>query len=105
LDTFSTPLSFLSGAEIFDGLTWLRFGYHEGQTVYRQNYGAMRGSNGILKDARELSHAMWKDNHYYLESLRDQMRNFVHSGNYETFEHIGDQLKHAVQQLESRVPA
>lgn len=105
LDTFSTPLYFLSGAEIFDGLTWLRFGYHEGQTVYRQNYGAMRGSNGILKDARELSHAMWKDNHYYLESLRDQMRNFVHSGNYETFEHIGDQLKHAVQQLESRVPA
>ncbi len=85
LDTFLTPLFFLAGAEIFDGLTWLRFGYYDGQTVYKQNYGAMCGINGILKDARELSHAMWKDNYYYLESLRDQMRNFARSGKYEHF--------------------
>lgn len=99
LDTFLTPLFFLAGAEIFDGLTWLRFGYYEGQTVYRQNYGAMCGANGILKDARELSHAMWKDNYYYLESLRDQMRNFVRSRNYEHFGKIGHQLERAFQQL------
>ena len=104
LDTFVTPLFFLAGAEIFDGLTWLRFGYFEGQTVYRQNYGAMCGANGILKSAQELSHAMWKDNYYYLESLRDQMRNFARSGKYEHFGKIGGQLQHAVQQMESRLP-
>src|SRR5579872_354807 len=41
LDTLATSLYFISGAEIFDGLTWLRFGYHEGQTIYSQNFGAV----------------------------------------------------------------
>lgn len=53
LDTLSTPLYFASGAEIFDGLTWLRFGFHKGQTIYIQNYGAISAPNGILKNARE----------------------------------------------------
>ncbi len=103
LDTFTTPLFFLAGAEIFDGLTWLRFGYHEGQTIYKQNYGAMCLVNGTLKDAKELSHAMWKDNYYYLESLRDQMRTFVRSGHYDQFAGIGDQLRQVAQTLESRL--
>ena len=38
LDTISTPLYFVAGADIFDGLTWLRFAYHEGMTIYRENY-------------------------------------------------------------------
>jgi hypothetical protein len=103
LDTLSTVLYFLAGAEIFDGLTWLRFGYHKGQTIYSQNYGAIRGENGILKNARELSHAMWKDNYYYLESLRDQMRNFVRTRDYKHFEHIASQVELAFHQLESRL--
>lgn len=105
LDTFSTPMYFLSGAEIFDGLTWLRFGFHEGQTIYRGNYGSIKGENGILKDSRELSHAMWKDNYYYLEALRDQMCNFVRTGDYSFFEHIGVHLERAFHQLEPRLLA
>jgi hypothetical protein len=104
LDSLSTVLYFVSGAEIFDGLTWLRFGYRNGQTVYRQNYGAVSGENGILKSARELSHAMWKDNYYYLEHLRDQMRNFVRTQDFGSFEHIADSVQAAVHQLQSRVP-
>lgn len=38
LDTVSTPLYFVAGADIFDGLTWLRFAYYKGMTIYRQNY-------------------------------------------------------------------
>jgi hypothetical protein len=103
LDSLSTVLYFLSGAEIFDGLTWLRFGFHKGQTVSRQNYGAIRGENGILKNARELSHAMWKDNFYYLESLRDQMRNYARTGDCKSFEYISSTVETAVHQLQSRV--
>jgi hypothetical protein len=103
LDSLSTVLYFLSGAEIFDGLTWLRFGFHNGQTIYRQNYGAIRGENGILKNARELSHAMWKDNYYYLESLRDQMRNYARTKDCKSFEHISSHVETAVHQLQSRV--
>ncbi len=105
LDSLSTVLYFLSGAEIFDGLTWLRFGFHNGQTIYRQNYGAIRGENGILKNARELSHAMWKDNYYYLESLRGQMRNYARTGDCESFEHISSQVETALHELKSRVQA
>jgi hypothetical protein len=103
LDSLSTVLYFLSGAEIFDGLTWLRFGFHHGQTLYRQNYGAIRGENGILKNARELSHAMWKDNYYYLESLRSQMRNFVRTQQCTSFEHISAQVELALHQLQPRI--
>ncbi len=105
LDSLSTVLYFLSGAEIFDGLTWLRFGFHTGQTVYRQNYGAIHGENGILKNARELSHSMWKDNYYYLESLRDQMRNYARTKDCKSFEHIGGHVETALHQLQSRVSA
>src|SRR6185312_9373800 len=42
LDTISTPLYFLAGADIFDGLTWLRYSYFDGLTLYKHNYGAMK---------------------------------------------------------------
>lgn len=38
LDPFSSCLYFLSGAEIFDGLTWLRYAYSQGVCVYRHNF-------------------------------------------------------------------
>jgi hypothetical protein len=33
LDTVLPPLYFLAGADIFDGLTWLRYAFRDGQTV------------------------------------------------------------------------
>ena len=42
LDTVTTPMYFLAGADIFDGLTWLRFAFHGGYTVYKHNYGALK---------------------------------------------------------------
>ena len=35
LDPLYTPLYFSAGAEIFDGLSWQRYGYHDGLAVYR----------------------------------------------------------------------
>jgi hypothetical protein len=104
LDTFSTALYFLSGAEIFDGLTWLRFGFFNGQTIYKHNYGAMKNVNGLLRKSEDLSHSMWKDNYYYLEALREQMRNFIsRNGDYTAFLHIGKELEDAMHQLEGRI--
>lgn len=103
LDTLSTPLYFISGAEVFDGLTWLRFGFLNGQTVYKHNYGARSGSNGIIKNSRDLAHTMWKDNYYYLQVLRDEMRTFARSGDFSSFTHINSQLEQAFHQLEARL--
>jgi hypothetical protein len=35
LEPLFTPLYFAAGAEIFDGLSWQRYGYHDGLAVYR----------------------------------------------------------------------
>jgi len=41
LDMVSTPLYFLAGADIFDGLTWLRFAYRDGLAIYMRDLAAV----------------------------------------------------------------
>lgn len=103
LDTLSTPLYFISGAEIFDGLTWLRFGYHAGVTVYFQNYGITHDRNHLLSKDTDQAHRMWVNNYYYLEKLRDEMVNFARTGEFSHFKYIGDTLQEAYRQVEARV--
>lgn len=37
LDPLFTPLLFAAGGEIFDGLSWLRYAYHQGQAIHRES--------------------------------------------------------------------
>jgi hypothetical protein len=67
LDTITTPLYFLAGADIFDGLTWLRFAFHEGRTVYKQNYGALKF--GVATKAHVIDARCWNDNYYYIKEM------------------------------------
>ena len=41
LDPLSVCLYYISGAEIFDGLSWLRYGYKNGLCIYTHNLGAV----------------------------------------------------------------
>lgn len=104
LDTMTTILYFVAGAEIFDGLTWLRFGFHMGRTMYYQNYSLAKGPEGIHRGPEDQFSDMWKQNWYYLEKLRAQMINCAKS---KTFVHFGDMAEiaeDAWQQLEARLP-
>ena len=104
LDALTTILYFLAGAEIFDGLTWLRFGYREGRTIYYQNYTALGDSGGIRLRTDEQYYEMWRNNYYYLEKLRTQMINFERTrdlGNFGTTQSV---LSDALKQLEAIVP-
>jgi hypothetical protein len=104
LDPLTTVLYFLAGAEIFDGLTWLRFGYHEGTTIYFQNYGVIRDSEGLRRSTQEQYHEMWRSNYYYLLKLRTQMINFERTGDLSHFGVIRPQLSDALTQLQGTVP-
>ncbi|MBZ5671220.1 MAG: hypothetical protein LAO04_16005 [Acidobacteriia bacterium] len=104
LDPLTTVLYFLAGAEIFDGLTWLRFGYHAGKTIYYQNYAVIRDSTGLRRRTHDQYHEMWRSNYYYLEKLRTQMINFVRTGDLTHFEAIHPQLSDALTQLQATVP-
>jgi hypothetical protein len=104
LDPLNSVLYFLAGAEVFDGLTWLRFGYHNGKAIYYQNYGVIRDSAGLRRRANEQYHEMWRSNYYYLEKLRTEMINFVRTESLSHFGVIQPQLSDALTQLQATVP-
>lgn len=101
LDPLTSLLYFISGAEIFDGLTWLRFGYHEGHTLYWQNYAAVHDSEGIRRKSTDQSYQLWKNNYYYLDKMRTQMMNYVRTGQFSHFGPVADIVEDAYRQLEA----
>lgn len=95
LDTVSTPLYFVAGADIFDGLTWLRFAYHDGLTIYRQNFAALRFGTQIkshLVDAR-----CCFENYYYIKQLQLEMRNFLSTNSFDSFSHHRELIESAYE--------
>lgn len=100
LDTVSTPLYFVAGADVFDGLTWLRFSYHEGMTVYRQNYSTLR--YGIDMKAHLVDLKCCWDNYGYMKELEREMRNFLTKG-FGSFKHHRDLIEKAYETVNEEV--
>ena len=64
LDPVTTPLYFIAGADIFDGLSWLRYTFSNGDAYYMESYGPRtEGINLPMKAIRVTSITM---NHNYL---------------------------------------
>lgn len=99
LDPISVPLYQIAGADIFDGLTWLRYALHEGRAVYIQNYVNLTCSLDSKQSMAETK--TWVDNITSMHKLQLQMRTFVNTKDYSTFEHHGDLIKKASETLES----
>lgn len=77
LDTMATPLYYVAGADVFDGLTWLRFSYYQGMTVYRQNYSTFVDPE-MDWEILELK-CSW-DNLAYLKDLELELRGYPTKG-------------------------
>jgi hypothetical protein len=84
LDTITTPLYFLAGADIFDGLTWLRYAYHDGNTIYKQNFGALKFGPSMNADLVNLR--CWNSNYYYMKEMESEMRRFLNGHDYGVFQ-------------------
>jgi hypothetical protein len=97
LDTVTTPLYFLAGADIFDGLTWLRFAFHEGQTLYKQNYGALH--LGVHTKAHVIDGLCLNRNYSYIRELELQMRRFLNEHDFRSFKHHGEQFRAALENV------
>jgi hypothetical protein len=95
LDTISTPLYFLAGADIFDGLTWLRYAYHKGNTIYRQNFGALELGPSVNADMVNLR--CWSSNYHYTKNLELQMRRFLKQGNFSEFDHNSELFRRSLE--------
>jgi hypothetical protein len=83
LDTISTYLYFLAGADIFDGLTWLRYAFFEGDTIYRHSFGAMTlpfTTNSDIVEGR-----CWTNNYQYMTQMRLNMAKYLSDMNFTHF--------------------
>lgn len=95
LDTVTTPMYFLAGADIFDGLTWLRFAFHEGNTLYKHNYGALKF--GVATKAHVIDGRCWNDNYYYMKKMELEMRRYLNVNDFSVFSYHGDLFQRALQ--------
>jgi len=90
LDTISTLLYFVMGADVFDGLTWLRYGYDKGRTVYRHEYAANNfAPNKLTQDADEQCLRM---NYNYLQEMELQMKAYITTGEFSSFKYNADSI-------------
>lgn len=103
LDPLTTPLYFLAGADIFDGLAWLRYGFSGGRAVYPQNFHASDLDLHQRPDAARA--AMWHRNYFYLVRLEDQMKRFLKSHDFDIFEVNSTVLENAWTNLAEHLGA
>lgn len=97
LDPVTSVIYFLAGAEIFDGLTWLRYGYCDGKAIYQHNYNSLKiGIQEVDDVARDLS---FVQNLVYLRSLQAEMKRFVHTKDYKSFTHNSELFKNVNEYL------
>ncbi|MDV7341800.1 hypothetical protein RYZ26_19525 [Terasakiella sp. A23] len=85
LDPISSPLYFLAGADIFDGLTWLRYAYYDGMAVYKENYCASQIS--IARKDVIMEGMIWIANYSYLQDLQMEMKRFLLENSFDVFTH------------------
>jgi hypothetical protein len=100
LDPVCSCLYLLAGAEIFDGLTWLRFAYSGGQCTYLPSHGVL---TGLDSEDDFLVSKILSDNYAALRKLQLAMRDFVTTGDFRKLEPHGEFLQKASDSLLTRV--
>jgi hypothetical protein len=78
LDPLYTPLYFAAGAEVFDGLGWLRYAYRDGVTYHREAPPVMDAM--VNKRWSQSETTTLLDNLDELAKLTDELKMFTASG-------------------------
>ncbi len=101
LDTITTLFYFVAGADIFDGLTWLRYAFKDGRTLYRQDFGIT--DLGIAAKFPRVEALCWARNYQYMKEMELEMRRFLKGNDFRVFKYHSDKLKAAFQSVEEEV--
>ena len=100
LDPLSVCLYYISGGEIFDGLSWLRYGYMDGLCIYTHNLGVV--DYGLhMRDDLVRSRAL-TENYYALQSLQQRLLEFETTCNFDKFGPHATLLEDASDSLKTR---
>lgn len=101
LDTITTLLYFVAGADIFDGLTWLRYAFTDGRTVYRQQFGIT--DIGLSVKSPKVEAVCWSKNYHYLKDMELEMRRFLNAYDFSVFKHHSEVIKSALENIEEEM--
>ena len=104
LDPIITPLYFFVGAEIFDGVSWLRYAYHKGMAIYRDCHSVIELSiENSLDRARQMT---LTKNLIFLEDLATRLREFVDKGaeSFGMFDSQEEAFGRAYRTLATKIP-
>lgn len=75
LDPLYVPLYYAAGADIFDGLTWLRYSYWHGLSMHREQGGLLHGFTTTREDVRRRT--ILTENLNVLEKLKVRLQRFA----------------------------
>lgn len=88
LDPISCLMYYVAGAEIFDGLTWLRYSYYKSIAIYTRNFNILNEELGIdTKNEQVLASSITK-NIYFLYRFKYKMIDFYKMKNFNVFKDI-----------------
>jgi hypothetical protein len=101
LDPLSICLYTMAGAEIFDGLTWLRYAFStDHQCVYTHSHATLRfglNTSNTLQRARVIN-----ENIHYLGKLQDDLREFAATKDFRLLPN-SEWMKDAFSRLKTRM--
>ena len=104
LDPLLTPLYFAAGAEIFDGLGWLRFAYREGVAMHRTAgfvLGRQVGGNPLSAEF-----TVWRQNLREISQLSEKMRHFAeHGRDWGVYGRHSESLRAVIESLQQKLEA
>ena len=89
LEPIMTPLYFWAGADVFDGLSWLRYAYADGRSVYSKSVIASDYPNDLAPDAYN---EMRRRNVRALTDLQISMQQFLAGQDVAVFGSVAQRL-------------
>jgi predicted RNA-binding protein len=92
LDPRTLPYLFFAGADVFDGLAWMRYYFHSGHTLYAKEFG-YAAKPTLLEDPKEAIKALLSNNIEELEKLRSDLRYTILTTDMGQFEECFDKLQ------------
>ena len=101
LDPLTVCLYFIAGAEIFDGLTWLRYAYNDGLCIYTHNEGVVKYGLHLRDD--HIRSQVLSGNCYALQSLQQRLREFEKTGDFSKLKPHQDLLLNAFDSLKTKL--
>ena len=103
LDPVCTPLYFLAGADVFDGLSWLRFAYVNDMAIYHSNRIPLEfGPEEGMKRGKVRSYSA---NLYYLaHTLTTRLKRYLLDGDIERLETHSAFFQKTLDDLRVRLP-